>query len=130
MAKRELFKVPIFGTLIKSTNAFPVDRGAPRLETIKRSVKMLKSGKALLVFPEGTRNSKGKTYTGIALLAHKSGVPVVPTRIHNNHKIKKFADLKYVVGKPIKFGLPPKVKATKEDYKNFLDKIMEEIYSL
>jgi 1-acyl-sn-glycerol-3-phosphate acyltransferase len=130
MAKKELFEIPLFGDLINSTNAFPVKRGKPDRDSIRKAVSMLKAGKIILVFPEGTRKAKGQAQRGISLLAHKAGVPVVPSRIINNSDFIKFRQLKYIVGKPMKFGCPPDKRAASREYKDFASRIMQEIYSL
>lgn len=78
MAKKELFKNPIFSWIIRRLNAFPVDRDNPGPSAIKTPVKILKEGElGLVMFPTGTRHSadlKG----GAATIAKLSGVPLVP----------------------------------------------------
>lgn len=131
MAKKELFNIPVFGTFIRSTHAFPVNRDAPELSSIKKAINMLKSGKVLLVFPEGTRKSAAKKmHKGVALLAHKAGVPVVPSRIYNNENITKLRPLRYVIGDPVKFMLKTNEKASSMTYNQFASLIMEKIMSL
>lgn len=78
MAKKELFKNPVFNWIIRHLNAFPVDRDNPGPSAIKTPVKILKEGElGLVMFPTGTRHSadlKG----GAATIAKLSGVPLVP----------------------------------------------------
>ena len=130
MAKKELFEIPAFGTLISSTHAFPVSRTAPELSSIKKAISLLRSGKVLLVFPEGTRKSNAKIHRGVALLAHKAGAPVVPSKIYNNQNICRLPRLKYVIGKPMKFELRPEEKASSEKYNQFASRVMEKISAL
>ncbi len=90
LAKAELFPVPILGTAIRWLGAFPVDRdakGGDRRSYVQ-SLKTLKDGKALLVFPEGTRTrdgSVGEFQPGAARLACSvSGTRILPVRIRGS----------------------------------------------
>ncbi len=130
MAKKELFQIPIFGEIISSTHAFPVNRETPELSSLKKAINLLKSGKVLLIFPEGTRKSTSRIHRGVAFLAHKSNVPVVPSKIYNNQDIFKLRQLKYVIGKPVKFMLPSDKRACSKTYSQFSSQIMENINSL
>ena len=84
MAKEELFDIPIIGYIIKRLNAFPVKRGTADRVAIKKAISLLKSGECLGLFPEGTRSKDGKlgeAEAGMALIAIKADVPVVPTAV-------------------------------------------------
>ena len=83
MAKAELFRIPLFGPFIASVGAYPISRGRGDIGAIKRSVKLLRDGHAIAMFPEGTRNFEGKSgaQAGAALLASLAGVPIVPAYI-------------------------------------------------
>ncbi len=83
MAKEELFK-GIFGRIIASLGAFPVHRGEGDTEAIRKSIEMLNQGEALLVHPEGTRGDGVRMLPinkGVAMLAKRTGAPVVPVGI-------------------------------------------------
>lgn len=80
MAKKELFKVPVLGWLIKKLNAFPVDRKKPGVSSIKTPVNHLKNNELnVLIFPTGSRYStelKGGAVT-IARLGKSKIVPAI-----------------------------------------------------
>jgi 1-acyl-sn-glycerol-3-phosphate acyltransferase len=81
MAKEELFRVPVFGRLIRSVGAFPVDRAGADAGAVRRAIARLDSGGALLVFPEGRRGDGEALLPlqpGIAVLSRRPGVRVVP----------------------------------------------------
>lgn len=84
MAKEELFKNPLFGRLIYALAAFPVRRGEGDTESIRTAMALLEAGEVVLLFPEGTRGD-GEHFQGVnrglAMLAKRSGVPVVPIGI-------------------------------------------------
>ncbi|KAF0244458.1 MAG: 1-acyl-sn-glycerol-3-phosphate [Planctomycetota bacterium] len=84
MARDTLFKKAPFRFLIESLNAFPVQRGKADLGAMKQSLRRLRDGWPLLVFPEGTRTKDGSIGSmrgGIGVLASRARVPVVPTLI-------------------------------------------------
>ena len=84
MAKEELFKNKLFGWFIRKLGAFPVKRGAGDMSVIDDSINILKSGRNLVIFPEGTRSKDGKVLkgkTGVAMIAAMSGADVVPCGI-------------------------------------------------
>lgn len=86
MAKRELFRIPIFGWALAAGGFIPVERGARAAarESFQVAVERLRQGGSILVFPEETRSRDGRLLPfkrGGFLLALKAGVPVVPVGI-------------------------------------------------
>ncbi len=84
MARDSLWANKWFGKLITSLNAFPVKRNTADLGAIKESLRRLKQGMSLIVFPEGTRTPDGRIhpmFPGLASIARKAGVPIVPVLI-------------------------------------------------
>lgn len=84
-ARKTLWKGGIISWWLDAVGTIPVDRDSGAdVTAIKRVLKVLKDGKALIVFPEGTRTRTGalqRPKAGVGLLACRSGVPVVPVRI-------------------------------------------------
>jgi 1-acyl-sn-glycerol-3-phosphate acyltransferase len=113
MAKKELFEKKLFAKLITSLGAFPVERGANDSAAIRQAIDILKSGRTLLVFPEGTRGdgvSMGEVKAGIAMLAKRSEAVVVPVGVVGSHKMMpkgqkgiKRARVTVVFGRPMKY---------------------------
>ena len=58
--KQELFKNSINSFLLRKLGVFPVNRGETSLKTLNWSSSLLREGKAILVFPEGTRSTNAK----------------------------------------------------------------------
>jgi 1-acyl-sn-glycerol-3-phosphate acyltransferase len=84
LAKAELFRVPGFGALISRLGAQPLRREGADPAALRTAHRVLEEGKALLVFPEGTRGEEGvlrPAKPGAALLAMQTGVPVVPVYV-------------------------------------------------
>lgn len=131
MAKSELFSYPLLGFFIKWLNAFPVRRGIADRNAIKNALSILGEGKILGIFPEGMRNLKGeelKAQAGVALIALKSGVPVVPVACIGTDRILPcgwFRPLLVRIGEPINLAgyQGRKVNSTA------LEEISEEIMS-
>lgn len=126
MAKKELFQIKLLGPLISALGAFPVDRGTADIGAIKTSLKAVKEGKKLLIFPEGgTKHKAGdEAKVGAAMIAARTGAPIVPIYISEN---KKFHSKVYVV-----FGdayIPEKTKS-KDGYRAIADDMMRRIYAL
>jgi 1-acyl-sn-glycerol-3-phosphate acyltransferase len=84
LAKAELFRIPMFGSLIRALHARPVRREGSDPGALRTAAQLLGEGKALLVFPEGTRSlngSLGEGKPGVGMLAVTSGAPVVPAYV-------------------------------------------------
>ena len=109
MAKAELFKVPVLGWLVRKLGAFPVSRGKGDVGAVKHSVSLLKSGRSVGMFPQGTRcpeqNPRDcKIKFGAGLIAAYAGVQVLPVHIKmKNYKWKFFRRVTVIVGEPIPF---------------------------
>ncbi len=84
MARDTLFRNRWFSKLITSLNAFPVKRGTADVGAIKETLRRLKRGGPVTVFPEATRTLDGAVrpmQPGVVLVARKARVPLVPTMI-------------------------------------------------
>ncbi len=129
MAKNELFKNPVFGGLIKSLGAFPVSRGRNDIGAIKASMKILRGGEAMLIFPEGRRvkdGKKEKAKPGVSMIAHLAKVPVVPVNISGEYKWLHKITVTY--GKPIYYDFDKKID--QEEMQKLADEVLDEIRAL
>ncbi|MBR1802807.1 MAG: 1-acyl-sn-glycerol-3-phosphate acyltransferase [Clostridia bacterium] len=110
--------------MLKKCGVFPVKRGGKDIESLKFSLKILKEGKILMIFPEGTRHGmakNGKAQNGAAFMALRAGVPVIPVGIQG--EMKPFHKVKLNYGKPLDFSRYQSNKPEKE----VLDKVSKEI---
>jgi len=135
MAKEEVFHPKIIGYFMRSFGAFPVQKGRQNRKALLKAQQLLDEGEALTIYPEGMRSQSRKVklaFHGAALVASRSGVPVIPIGIIGTEKIRGLSWIWYRpqitlnVGKP--FTLPPiKGRPTKYELSKLTDFIMERI---
>ncbi len=102
MAKAELFEVPVLGPLVRRLNAFPVRRGSGDRQALKTALDLLKDGRTVIMFPEGTRSKTGeltKGLAGVGFIALRTQAAVVPVAITNGYHL--FRRTRVVFGQPI-----------------------------
>lgn len=107
MAKQELFAFKPLGALLKKIAAFPVARGDADIASVRTALGVLKSGDLLGIFPQGHRRKKSMTEeppvkTGVAMIALRANVPVIPVRIEGSWK--PFRRMYVTIGKPVEFA--------------------------
>ena len=107
MAKKELFWPPL-GWIVQAGGGFRVDRGARDTQAIETAVALCRAGHAVVMFPEGTRRSKGlrkryeaRWHTGAARIALSAGVPLVPAGIAGTERLGRLGPLRVAYGPPI-----------------------------
>lgn len=84
LARSSLYHFKPFGTVITALDAVPIDRNASMLKTMKAIISRLRDGRAVVIFPEGTRTATGRLgelKSGFALIAKKAEVPIAPVAI-------------------------------------------------
>jgi len=114
MAKEELFRIPLLGRLIRALNARPVRRDGSDMRALKAALALLQEGRAILVFPEGTRGEEGQPLRegkpGVGMLAVLSGAPVVPVYVSGSgyalprgRALPRLAKVRVTFGPPLIF---------------------------
>lgn len=139
LARKTLFK-GFFKWLYTQWNAVPVDQERPDMSSLKRIIKILRSGERVAIFPEGARTLDGElqpAQAGTGLIVAKSKATVQPIRIFGARDCLprgsgrlRFKRITLVVGDPIKFT-PEELSAKGRDgYQHIADRIMSEIAQL
>ncbi len=114
MAKEELFHSRLSSYFYRRLGSFPVHRGKLDRKALRQSIQVLAGGSSLVMFPEGMRSKNNQLqpgFSGSALIAQHSGVPILPVGITGTEKIKgRFWVLYHPritvnIGRP--FHLPP-----------------------
>ena len=107
MAKKELFWPPL-GWIVRAGGGFRVDRGKRDQQAIDTAIALCREGHAVVMFPEGTRRSKGlrkrheaRWHTGAARIALEAGVPLVPAGISGTERLGRLGPLRVAYGPAI-----------------------------
>ncbi len=136
IGKKELFRVPIIGWLIKKLGAVPIDRSGADVGAIKTSVNVLKNGGALAIFPQGHRYpgvnpATTPTKNGAALMIYRSKCDVVPVCIKTKgFKYNFFGKKEIIFGKLIPYSEFNFTDGGSAEYTAATKKIFDEILSL
>jgi len=107
MAKSELYWGPL-RLVLDGAGAFKVRRGLADLEAIETAVRLAGEGQTVVMFPEGTRRTKGlvkkheaRPRTGAARIALEAGVPLVPAAVAGTDRLLRFGPLRVAYGSPV-----------------------------
>ena len=107
---RDLFRIPFFGWGLYFTHPVGIDRGTPRAalnQLVEQGGALLKNGRTMVIFPEGTRVTPGervKFEPGGSLLAVRTETPVVPVALNAGefwpkHSFRKYpGHIKVIIG--------------------------------
>ena len=88
MAKHESFNTAFKRWLFYGYHAFPVIRGTADRSALRHSETLLKSGHALVLYPEGTRGpALRKAHAGAGFIAAHAGVPIVPMAVWGTERV-------------------------------------------
>jgi 1-acyl-sn-glycerol-3-phosphate acyltransferase len=126
MAKAELFNIPIIGYAVRVSGAFPVRRDATDRRALRTALRLLQQGEVVGIFPEGTRNKSEGTlqpHLGAAMLALKTGVPVVPIAVIGSRGV--IGKLIVRIGQPLHFEMA--LKPSKDELEKISGRIMQDI---
>ena len=114
--KKQLVDIPLFGFMTRRYGVIPIERsaGAKALRSLLTEAKdAVASGRAVMIFPEGTRVRPGETpplRSGFAGLYRALGLPVVPVAVDSGKLwgrglVKRSGTIRFVVGETIPPGL-------------------------
>jgi 1-acyl-sn-glycerol-3-phosphate acyltransferase len=138
LGRKTLFKPPFWSWFLPICNVLPIERDAHDISGLRRIIRMMKDGNAVLLFPEGTRSPDGTIQAaepGAGLVALKAGVPVLPCRVFGTYeslsrhtKWLRFHPIRVVIGKPFTPTVPEGRRA--KDYfgpiaQEMMDRIAE-----
>ncbi len=125
LAKKELFKNKLYSKILTSYGAIPIDRDKPEIKSMLKTIKILKEGHKLVIFPEGTRNKVNNELmplkSGTSVFAVHAKCPVVPLMLSG--KAKLFRRTHLIVGEPFEFAEFYDKKITEENLEK-MDEIL------
>jgi 1-acyl-sn-glycerol-3-phosphate acyltransferase len=142
LAKQELFRIPVVGTVLRGAGQIAVARGSRDGSSLDRAVEALEAGEVVVIYPEGTVTDRAdglpmQGKTGVARLALRTGVPIVPMASWGSREVwQKSGKGSLRFGRPIltKIGAPiptardPDAAAT--EWRALTDDVMEAISDL
>jgi len=137
LGKRSLFVNPIAAWVVAALGAIPLRRGEADRDAMKSARDILDNGEAMIVFPEGSRQSGPKVtevFDGTAYLASKTGAPIVPVGIAGTEKAlppgAKYVHrsrVAVVVGDPIRV---PKARMSRPAMRELSERIATELQAV
>jgi 1-acyl-sn-glycerol-3-phosphate acyltransferase len=111
LARKTLFRSKLFGWAIAYLDAIPIDREGMSLEGIKETLRRLKRGERVLMFPEGTRSedgSLGEIKPGVCALARRGKAAILPMAVDGafdawprSVKVPRAVTVTVTVGEPL-----------------------------
>lgn len=139
IAKKEMEKVPLLNVWMRNLHCLFLDRKDVKagMKTILEAIDLVKNGKSICIFPEGTRNKEPDTllpfHEGSFKIAAKAGCPIIPMTINNSSavfedqfpKIRK-AHVVVEYGKPIYINELPKEQ--RKQLAPYVQNIISETY--
>ena len=136
IAKKELFSIPVLGSLIKALGGVKIDRGGADVGAIKTSVSAIQDGKIVTIFPQGHRypgvNPQTTTIKHCAgLIAYHAGCEVVPVCINMKgarYGIFKRTEITY--GEPISFTELGFANGGREEYQRATEAVFSKVIEL
>jgi len=140
MGKREVFSNPIKAAFFTALGGFPVRRGGRDFEAMKRSLAVVRAGRALCLYPEGTRHrgdELGPFLPGAAWIALAEGVPVVPVGIRGTDRIwpegslvPRPAKVSVAFGEPIVVAREPRPRARRARVEEVTTELRDRVAAL
>ena len=110
MARDTLFRNPLANWILRSWHCVPISRDRGDIGAMRTVLRMLGEGKAVLMFPEGTRSENGELQeprAGIGMIAARAKVPIVPMRIFGTDRaLPRGTSFPRPARVEIKFGEP------------------------
>ncbi len=133
VGKKELFHIPVLGYIFRILGGFPIDRDKVDRAALREAVKRLRQGRAIVIYPEGTRSRNGRLLPGrpgVGLIVKMSNMKVVPVAISGTEKAMPPGSWFIRPAKVrIKFGHPLSFEEIVKHDRDCVNKITEHIMS-
>lgn len=139
LAKIEYVVTPKIAWFFKSVSVIPVNRDAPRDESLIAAAECVRGGRLFGIYPEGTRSVDGRLYrgyTGVARIAAMTGTPVIPVGVVGSREALPKGK---ILARPrrceVRFGPPMSfsVRPGEDEHdacRRFTDEVMDAIAAL
>lgn len=137
IAKRSLLYVPVLGWYLWAVGTVLIERGRTEkaIKILKRAGELIRNGRNIVAFPEGTRSSDGSILPfkkGAFVVAIEAGVPIIPVTIEGTHNVMPKNTFR-IRPEPIKvkFGDPIETTGlTYDDRETLMEEVRNQIIDL
>ena len=110
LARDTLFRNPIAGWVLRSWNCVPINRDRGDIGATRAVLRLLNEGKAVLMFPEGTRSKDGQLqepHAGVGMIVARAQCKILPMRIFGTERaLPRDTSFPHPTQVIIKFGEP------------------------
>lgn len=140
LARKSLFRNPVAGWILRSWDAVAVDQDRPDPRSLKNLIRLLREGRKVLIFPEGSRSPDGALHraaAGVGFIIAKARVPVIPARIFGAYEAlprhRRFpqpSKITVAFGRPWHVDVSAYSETGKELYQRLADEAMAKIGEL
>ena len=136
LAKQELFKTKIGAWFFNNIGMIPLTRTGNDVGALKTTIKILKEGKSIGIFPQGTRRPgvdprSTKAKMGVGMIQSYSEASILPIYIRTKGNVSKtFKRKTLIIGKPISPEEIGKLGRGSAEYERISDLVFDRICSL
>lgn len=140
LGRQDLFPIPVLNWFVQRLGWIPIRLDRLDREGFGKAIRLLKGGKAVVIYPEGTRTLDGALQPGrpgIGVIVAETGCPVVPAYIAGTYEalpmgtaLVRLHPVRVTFGKPIDFTVEAQRYAGKEFYRYVSRTVMERIAEL
>lgn len=110
LSKKELFRIPLFGAILRSVGAVSIARGSADVGALRKVISLVREGEAVAVFPQGHRfpgvnPADTPVHNGIGMIAAHTGRPVVPVCVKlHRQRYSLFHRAEVIIGPPLLYS--------------------------
>jgi 1-acyl-sn-glycerol-3-phosphate acyltransferase len=132
---------PLHPAFHRHIGSIPINLERPDPGAIKRALRALEEGRVVGIFPEGPFSQEGRLVPGqpgVALIALRSGVPVIPAAIRGTYEalvgrrfyLPRRSRVSVQFGEPMRFQAPRRWRVTRAEREEITRRIMAAIAGL
>ncbi len=128
VAKKELFRVPLFGTAMRAAGVVEVDRGDREraIASLHSAAAAIADGVSMWIAPEGTRSRTGgigPLKKGGFHLAMETGAPIVPVAISGTRRALPAGGRSITTGVPVRVVIGAPIDTSGRDLQSLMDEV-------
>lgn len=140
LGRQDLFPSRVLNALLRWLGWIPIRHDRLDRKAVGKAMGLIKSGKAVVIYPEGTRSRDGRLQPGkpgIGVIVAETGCPVLPVYIQGTYAVlpvhaswPRLHPVQVVIGKPVDFSAESKQYSGKEFYQYVSRAVMARIAEL